>query len=84
MTQKEQSREEVSNTQLSLQPETVSDLPRLRIDGLHDRHPGLTQALGDSYAEAAAVCWSRYHEPPITVLKTRWRKRVEARQLCDS
>ena len=45
----------------------MSDLPYLRIDRLHERHPGLTQALSDCYAEAASVCWSRHHEPPITV-----------------
>jgi hypothetical protein len=28
----------------------MSDLT-LRLDGLHERHPGLTQALGESYAE---------------------------------
>lgn len=39
----------------------------LRIDGLHERHPGLTQALGQSFAEAASVCLSRHHQPPVTV-----------------
>jgi len=46
----------------------MNDLPHLRIDGLHERHPGLTEALGESYAEAACVCWSRHHQPPIIVL----------------
>lgn len=45
----------------------MSDLETLRLDGLHERHPGLTQALGESYVEAAAVCWSRHHQPPVTV-----------------
>ena len=45
----------------------MSDLPELRVDGLHERHPGLTRALGESYTEAACVCWSRHHEPPVTV-----------------
>lgn len=45
----------------------MSDPPQLRIDRLHERHPGLTQALCESYAEAASVCWSRHHQPPITV-----------------
>lgn len=45
----------------------MNDLPYLRVDGLHERHPGLTQPLADSYAEAASVCWSRHHQPPVTV-----------------
>jgi hypothetical protein len=45
----------------------MSDLENLVLDGLHQRHPGLTQALGQSYAEAACVCLSRHHQPPITV-----------------
>jgi hypothetical protein len=43
----------------------MSDLESLRLDGLHERHPGLTQALGQSYAEAASVCLSRHHQPPV-------------------
>ena len=45
----------------------MNDLPHLRIDGLHERHPGLTEALGESYSEAASVCWSRHHQPPVIV-----------------
>jgi hypothetical protein len=45
----------------------MNDLQRLRLDGLHERHPGLTQALGQSYVEAASVCLSRHHQPPVTV-----------------
>lgn len=45
----------------------MTDLEILRLDSLNERHPGLTQALGESYAEAAAVCWSRHHQPPVTV-----------------
>src|ERR1039458_10418535 len=45
----------------------MTDLETLRLDGLHERHPGITQALGESYVEAAAVCWSRHHQPPINV-----------------
>ena len=45
----------------------MNDLLHLRLDGLHERHPGLTPALGQSYAEAASVCFSRHHEPPVTV-----------------
>jgi hypothetical protein len=45
----------------------MSELENLRLDGLHERHPGLTQALGQTYAEAASVCLSRHHQPPVTV-----------------
>jgi hypothetical protein len=31
---------------------------------LHERHPGLTEALGQSYVEAACVCLARHHLPP--------------------
>jgi hypothetical protein len=42
-------------------------MSEIRIDGLHERHPGLTPALGESYTEAACVCLSRHHEPPVDV-----------------
>ena len=45
----------------------MSDLENMKLDGLHERHPGLTQALGQSYAEAASVCLSRHHQSPVTV-----------------
>jgi hypothetical protein len=45
----------------------MSELEILRLEGLHQRHPGLTQALGQSYSEAAFVCLSRHHQPPVTV-----------------
>jgi hypothetical protein len=31
---------------------------------LHLRHPGLTRAIADGYAEAASVCLVRHHAPP--------------------
>ena len=45
----------------------MSELESLRLEGLHERHPGLTQPLGQSYTEAAFVCLSRHHQPPVTV-----------------
>lgn len=39
----------------------------LRLADLAERHPGVTKALGDSYAEAASVCLSRHHESPVEV-----------------
>jgi hypothetical protein len=34
---------------------------------LHVRHRGLTEAVSRAYAEAAHVCLSRHHQPPIAV-----------------
>jgi hypothetical protein len=45
----------------------MSELLKLTLVGLHERHPGLTQPLADSYTEAACVCWSRHHQPPVVV-----------------
>ena len=39
----------------------------ININSLHERHPGLTQSLGETYTEAASVCMSRHHTPPVTV-----------------
>jgi hypothetical protein len=39
----------------------------LALDRLHERHPGLTPSLGQSYVEAACVCFSRHHNPPVAV-----------------
>src|SRR5437588_8023307 len=35
------------------------------LERLHERHPGLTPAVGQSYAEAASICLSRHHQPPV-------------------
>jgi hypothetical protein len=48
----------------------VNELPLLRLDGLHERHTGLTPPLADSYSEAACVCLSRHHQPPVTMSLT--------------
>lgn len=39
----------------------------LKLNGLGERHPGVTLALGDAYAEAAAVCLSAHHQPPAKI-----------------
>jgi len=49
----------------------MSEDRELVIDRLYERHPGVTRALGDSYTEAASVCWSRHHQPPVTVVVKR-------------
>jgi hypothetical protein len=48
----------------------VNELPRLILEGLHERHSGLTQPLADSYTEAACVCLARHHQPPVTMSLT--------------
>lgn len=50
------------------QPEPdPAELPDLR--SIQDpRHPGVTEALCHTYAEAAEVCLSRHHPPPQTSL----------------
>jgi hypothetical protein len=42
----------------------------LAFDRLHERHPGVTEAVGRSYAEAAAICFDRHHSPPIDAIVT--------------
>lgn len=36
----------------------------LPLQSLAERHPGLTEAIGACYAEAASVCLSRHHDSP--------------------
>ncbi len=38
--------------------------PALPIHDLEQRHVGLTEAIADSYAEAARVCLDRHHQSP--------------------
>jgi hypothetical protein len=45
----------------------AAKLLKLPLHDLSDRHPGLTKALGDGYCEAASVCLSRHHLPPVMV-----------------
>ena len=40
---------------------------QLRLDGMHERHRALTPSIAGSYKEAAEVCLSRHHVPPIEV-----------------
>ena len=39
--------------------------PKFRLEALHERHPGLTASLGDTFLEAASVCLSRHHDSPV-------------------
>ncbi|MFN7921316.1 MAG: hypothetical protein U0Q16_14540 [Bryobacteraceae bacterium] len=46
----------------------MAQAKELILRDLHERHPGLTWALGECFAEAAQVCYARYHEPPVELL----------------
>ena len=59
----------------------MSDLQHLILARLYERHPGLTQPLADSFAEAAYVCWARHHQPPVTV--SLRRDNTEERRVAD-
>lgn len=37
----------------------------LKLEGLHERHPGLTPGLSLAFCEAAYVCLDRHHESPV-------------------
>jgi hypothetical protein len=40
---------------------------RLNIDTMHSRHRALTPPIAGSYREAASVCLSRHHAPPVEI-----------------
>ncbi len=42
-------------------------MPRLNLDEMEKRHRALTPPIAGSYREAAGVCLSRHHTPPIQV-----------------
>ncbi len=41
----------------------ITPLPAL--DRLYERHLGLTESISRVFAEAAAICLSRHHSPPV-------------------
>lgn len=49
--------------------EACSEIPsrRLKLDGMHERHRALTEAIASAYEEAASVCLSRHHLSPIAI-----------------
>ena len=55
----------------------------LRLFGLGERHPGVTNALGEAYAEAASVCLSQHHQKPDRGCRTLQEKRIELRLALD-
>src|SRR5437667_7922962 len=47
---------------------TRGKLPnRIMLEELHQRHRGLTPSIAGSYREAASVCLSRSHTPPVQI-----------------
>jgi hypothetical protein len=53
-------------------------MPTLVLDGLEDRHPGLTKNIASTLCEAAAVCLDRHHTSPVVVEIKRNGKSLEA------
>lgn len=41
--------------------------PKLNLESLHERHPGLTASLSGTFFEAASVCLSRHHDSPVNM-----------------
>ena len=48
--------------------ELPNNVEHLTLSALHERHPGLTTALGQSLVEAACVCFSRHHQSPVMLI----------------
>lgn len=40
---------------------------RITLDAMHERHRALTVSIAGAYREAAAVCLSRHHSPPVSL-----------------
>jgi hypothetical protein len=38
---------------------------QLNLKAMHNRHRGLTPSVAGAYREAASVCLSRHHSPPV-------------------
>lgn len=53
--------------------------PKLLVENLHERHAGLTASLGGVFFEAACVCFSRHHEPPVDIEV----RRKEGNAVCE-
>lgn len=45
----------------------LSNVQRISLSGLSKKHPGLTASMGDTFAEAASVCFCRFHTPPVKI-----------------
>lgn len=40
---------------------------RIRLETMHERHPALTPPISGAFEEAASVCLSRHHTPPVEI-----------------
>jgi hypothetical protein len=45
----------------------VDKFEELPIHNLSERHPGITDAVGANYTEAARVCLDRHHQSPVNI-----------------
>jgi hypothetical protein len=52
------------------------DIENISLYRLHERHPGLTEALAQCYVEAACVCLARHHETPVIFSVSNAGKRL--------
>lgn len=41
---------------------------RINLESMHERHRALTVAVAGAYKEAASVCLSRHHAPPLVII----------------
>jgi hypothetical protein len=53
-------------------------LRHIRLEKMHERHRGLTEATAAFYEEAASVCLNRYHASPIEITLSDDRKQMTA------
>jgi hypothetical protein len=44
----------------------LTEIQRLPLEHIAEQHRGLTSAIAATYIEAATICLSRHHQPPIT------------------
>jgi hypothetical protein len=51
---------------------------RVNLDAMDTRHRGLTPAIAGTYREAASVCLSRHHSPPIDMTLSDNGRRLPA------
>jgi hypothetical protein len=44
----------------------LTEIQRLPLEHIAEQHRGLTSAIAATYIEAATICLSRHHQPPVT------------------
>jgi hypothetical protein len=45
----------------------LNEMAQIDLRNMHQRHRALTEAIAGAYEEAASVCLSRHHNPPVTM-----------------